>query len=66
MDKLLGETPFLDLASAAAPLPYGGGTAAAPWRYLLSFIGSVRFHTPCLGVADPTQPEPQPQAQPEP
>jgi len=44
VDKLLGETPFLDTAPATTD--GGAGAGAAPWRYLLSFIGSVRFHTP--------------------
>ena len=60
VDKLLGESPFLNgdwLGRAAASA--GGGVSArlqpgevlnasSPWRYeyLLSFVGSVRFHTP--------------------
>ena len=49
VDKLLSETPYLGASSSPPPPPAAAASAASaetPWTYLLSFIGSVRFHTP--------------------
>ena len=43
VDKLIGESPYLgDSAEHAAE----SGAPTSPHKYLLSFVGSVRFHTP--------------------
>ena len=51
MDKLIRESPYLTPAAAAAPRGARVASLAEPsappeHKYLLSFVGSVRFHTP--------------------
>ena len=43
VDKLLGESPFMGAPDA---LPAYAAASSATFSYLLSFVGSVRFHTP--------------------
>ena len=42
VDKLIGESPFMGMAATHGGTAY----ASATYEYLLSFVGSVRFHTP--------------------
>lgn len=50
VDKLLHESPFLRHSQSAEASARASAFAAdndrGAWRYLLSFVGSVRFHTP--------------------
>lgn len=43
VDKLIGESPFISLKSSSATDTW---LASHKRKYLLSFVGSVRFHTP--------------------